>query len=59
VSGVRFPFIMITEQKAERMAEQDTQGVLALAEREEADEIRTFDADPLSFKFAAPYASKN
>jgi len=50
---------MITEQKAERMAEQDTQGVLALAEREEADEIRTFDADPLSFKFAAPYASKN
>jgi hypothetical protein len=39
------------------MDEQETRGVLALAEREEADEVLNFDADPLSFRFSAPFSS--
>jgi len=37
--------------------QNDKRDVLALAEREEADEVLYVDADPLSFRWDAPLSS--
>ena len=39
------------------MDEDEKRDVLALAEREEADEVLDEEADPLSFRWNAPVAS--
>ena len=41
----------------EQMAEDEKRDVLALAEREEADELLYADFDPLAFKWDAPLSS--
>jgi hypothetical protein len=56
VSNFGLCFVSFTEG-VEQMGEDEKRDVLALAEREEADELLYADFDPLAFKWDAPLSS--